>query len=84
MGCQHGQILVRALFLLYRWLPYCCVLIQWRAEKRSKFSHVSYKGLEDPLEEEMVTCSGLFAWKIPWTEEADGLQSIGSQRVQCD
>ena len=84
MGSQHCQILVLALFLLYRWLSYCCVLIQWRAEKRSKFSYVSYKGLEDPLEEEMVTCSGLFAWKIPWTEEADGLQFIGSQRVRCN
>ena len=34
---------------------------------------------EDPLEEEMSTYSNIFAWKIPWTEEPDGLQSIGSQ-----
>ena len=31
---------------------------------------------EDPLEEEMATHSSILAWKIPWTEEADGLQSV--------
>ena len=39
---------------------------------------------EDPLEEEMATHSGILAWKIPWTEEPGGLQSIGSQRVGHD
>ena len=34
---------------------------------------------EDTLEEEMATCSHILAWRIPWTEEPDGLQSIGSQ-----
>ena len=33
---------------------------------------------EDPLEEEMVTCSSTLAWKIPWTEEPGRLQSMGS------
>ena len=36
-------------------------------------------GWEDPLEKEMATHSNILAWKIPWTEEPDGLQSIGSQ-----
>ena len=36
---------------------------------------------EDPLEEEMATHSRILAWKIPWTEEPSGLQSIGLQRV---
>ena len=39
---------------------------------------------EDPMEQEMVTCSGILAWEIPWTEEAGRLQSIGSQRVAYD
>ena len=39
-------------------------------------------GQEDPLEEKMATHSSTLAWKIPWTEEACGLQSIGSQRVR--
>ena len=38
-------------------------------------------GWEDPLEKEMATHSNIFAWRIPWTEEPDGLQPIGSQRV---
>ena len=39
-------------------------------------------GGEDPLEEEMATYSSILAWKIPWTEEAGGLQSMGSQGVR--
>ena len=38
-------------------------------------------GWEDLLEEEMATLSSILAWKIPWTEEPGGLQSMGSQRV---
>ena len=41
-------------------------------------------GWEDPLEEGMATHSSILAWRIPWTEEAGGLQSIGSQRVGHD
>ena len=41
-------------------------------------------GQEDPLEEEMATHSNILAWRIPWTEEPDGLQSMRSQRVGCD
>ena len=36
-------------------------------------------GWEDPLEEEMATRSSVLAWRIPWTEEPGGLQSMGSQ-----
>ena len=38
-------------------------------------------GQEDPLEKGMATHSSVLAWKIPWTEEPDGLQSMGSQGV---
>ena len=41
-------------------------------------------GQEDPLEKEMATHSSILAWRIAWTEEASGLQSMGSQRVGCD
>ena len=41
-------------------------------------------GWEDPLEKEMATHSSILAWKIPWTGEAGGLQSMGSQRVGHD
>ena len=38
-------------------------------------------GQEDPLEEGMATRSSVLAWRIPWTEEPGGWQSMGSQRV---
>jgi len=38
-------------------------------------------GQEDPLEKEMATHSSILAFRIPWTEEPGGLQSIGSQKV---
>ena len=38
-------------------------------------------GQEDFLEKRMVTHSSILAWIIPWTEESDELQSMGSQRV---
>ena len=41
-------------------------------------------GREDPLEKEMATHFSTLAWKIPWTEESGGLQSMGSQRVGHD
>ena len=37
-------------------------------------------GWEDTLEESKTTDSSIFAWRIPWTEEAGGLQFIGSQK----
>ena len=39
-------------------------------------------GQEDPLEEGMATRSSILAWRISWTEEPGGLQSMGLQRVR--
>ena len=41
-------------------------------------------GWDDLLEKGMATHSSTFAWKIPWTEEPCGLQSMGLQRVGSD
>ena len=41
-------------------------------------------GWEDPMEKEMATHSSILSWRIPWTEEPGGLQSMGSQRVGHD
>ena len=41
-------------------------------------------GQEDVLEEEMLTCFSLLAWRIPWTEELGRLESMGLQRVRHD
>ena len=46
-------------------------------------TRVQSLGQEDPLEKEMATHASTVAWKIPWTEEPGGLQSMGSQsRIQ--
>ena len=47
-------------------------------------TQVRFLGQEDPLEKEMAIHSSTLAWKIPWTEEPDRLQSMGSQRVGHD
>ena len=41
-------------------------------------------GREGPLEKGMETHSSIPAWKIPWTEEPGGLESVGSQRIRYD
>ena len=45
-------------------------------------TRVQSLGQEDPLEWEVAADSGNLAWKILWTEELDGLQCMGSQRVR--
>ena len=47
-------------------------------------TQVQFLGWEDPLEKEMAINSSTLAWKIPWMEEPDRLQSMGSQRVGYD
>ena len=42
-------------------------------------TQVQFLGQEDPLEKEMATHSSILAWRIPWTEEPGGLQSMGLQ-----
>ena len=44
-------------------------------------TQVQSLGQEDPLEKGMATHSSILAWRIPWTEEPSGLQSMRSQRV---
>ena len=39
---------------------------------------------EDPLEEGLATHSSTLAWRIPWSEEPDRLQSVGSQNIRHD
>ena len=41
-------------------------------------------GREDALEKELATHSSIIAWRIQWTEEPDGLESTGSQRIRHD
>ena len=45
-------------------------------------TRVQYLGGEDLLEKDMATHSSILAWRIPWTVEPDGLQSIGSDMTE--
>jgi hypothetical protein len=47
-------------------------------------AQVRFLGWEDPLEKEMAIHSSTLAWKIPWMEEPDRLQSMVLQRVRHD
>ena len=58
------------------------------SEVKTSVCHAGYPGSnpgrEDPLEKEMATYSSILAWRIPWTEEPGGPQSMRSQRVRHD
>ena len=47
-------------------------------------THIESLGRKDPLEKGMATPSSILTWRILWTEEPGGLQSMGSQRVGHD
>ena len=44
-------------------------------------TRLQFLGQEDPLEEGTTTHSSILAWRIPWTEEPGGLQSMGLQEL---
>ena len=52
------------------------------AMQKTQEKQVQSLGQEDSLEEGMATHSSILAWRIPWTEEPGGLQSVASQRVR--
>ena len=65
-------------------------LLQWLsgkeapARQEAQATWVLFLSQEDPLEEEMATHSSILAWRMPWTKEPGGLQSIRSQAVRYD
>ena len=69
MGCLLGSFFLWASLVaqMVKYLP-----AMWE-------TWVQSPGQEDPLEKEMVTHSSTLAWKMPWMEEPDGLQSMGWQ-----
>ena len=54
------------------------------AEGRTRLSDFTFTFHFDALEKEMATHSTTLAWKIPWTEEPGGLQSMGPRRAGHD
>ena len=55
-----------------------------RDMQETQETRVRSLGEEDPLEDGVATNSSILAWRIPWTEAPEGLQSMGSQRVRHD
>ena len=51
------------------------------AMQKTQATQVSFLDREEPLEEGMAPHSSILAWRILWTEETGGLQSVGSQRI---
>ena len=60
------------------------VLDYKKVSNSSSPSLVNPRSQEDPLEKEMATHSNILPWKIPWTEEPGGVQSMRLQRVEHD
>ena len=91
MGSYHLGYLEGSVFLS-RCLgdlgaPYMASLVAQRLKClpplwETRVGFVQSLGWEDPLEEGIATHSSILAWRIPWTEEPGGLQSMGSQRVR--
>ena len=66
------------------WLPLSLVAQRIKRLPAMQEIWVQSPVWEDPLEKEMAAHSSILAWRIPWTEEPDGLQSMGLQRVGHD
>ena len=84
-----GRILFSALmqvFLFYVVISIVSSLVAQRLKHLPAMweTWVRSLGQANSLEKEMATHSSILAWTIPWTEEPDGLQSMGSQRVRLD
>ena len=72
--------------MILLWHHYWTSLVAQKVKRRlpiMRETWVHSLGWEDLLEKEMATHSGILAWRIPWTEEPVGLQSMGSQKSQA-
>ena len=61
-------------------------LVAWKVKSLPAMweTQVRFLGQKDPLEKGMATHSSILAWRISWTQEPGGLQSVGSLRVGHD
>ena len=80
----YFMIPIDGLCVTYWDFPSVSVVKNSPAMQESQETWVQSLGWEDPLEVGMATHCSILAWRIPWTEEPGGLQSIVSQRVGHD
>ena len=79
---EKNQLCICVFSGLFFWASQVVLLVKnLPANAGDTGTQVWFLGQEDPLEEEMAPHSSILAWKIPWTVEPGGLQSMGSQRV---
>ena len=86
-GTEPGSLVLQvdSLPLGLPWKPMSSLMAQWvKNLPAMKKMCVQALSQEDALEKEIATHSSILAWRIPWTEEPVGLQSMGSQRVGHD
>ena len=84
-GCAWASVPISESVILTRGLEGAGASLVAQRLKRlppMRETRIQSLGWGDPLEKAMETLSSVLAWKIPWTEEPVGLQSIGSQRSQ--
>ena len=82
--CTMTQVRV-AILTPFPCLPWASLVAQTvKCLPAMQEPRVQFLGREDPLEKEMAIHSSTLAWKSPWMEEPDRLQSMGSQRVGCN
>ena len=72
------------LYIQIRPFQVALVVMNPPAMQETEETQVQSLGQVDPLEEAMAIHSTILTWRIPWTEEPGGLQSIASQRVRYD
>ena len=79
MWSKHSNVKEKSIKLLDIWASLVAQTVKHLPAMWE--TRVRFLGQEDPLEKEMAIHSSSLAWKIPWMEEPDRLQSMGSQRV---
>ena len=80
-ACDSSSPAFHIMYYAYGGFPSGSVVKNLPAMHEPQKMQVWSLGWEELLEEGMTTHSSILAWRIPWTEERGGLQSIGSQRV---
>ena len=80
----HNYYNLKKITYVWKGFPGDSVIKNPPAVQETEETWVPSLGGEDLLEKEMATHSSILAWKIPWTEEPDGPQSRGLQRVRHD
>ena len=83
--CIYTHVCLYVCIYVYTWASQAVLVVKNLPANAGDIEmQVQSLGQEDPLKEETATHSSILAWRIPWTEEPGGLQSIESQRIGHD